>query len=355
MSAPEPPPRPPGDGELMREAAFWFARMRGPEAEASRAGFEAWLARGALHRAAYNRAAEVFAFGKLLAEDRAEPTTQAAAPDRPAADRPPAGPPRSTARLATALAALLVAVAIAALWLAGRGTAPGAGDAGIAEAGQAAAGTGRVEIAADAPRAFDLADGSRVELGAHSRLLVRIDGATRRIDLMRGRARFAVRHDGRPFTVHAGGGTVTARGTLFAVALSAGRRVEVRLIEGAVDVALPARAGASEIRRLRPGESVAYAARRDPDAATGGAAAPDDAPETAVEELDAVPLGQLIARANRGASRPVRLADPALAGLRVSGRLRIDDTQRLAAQLARLLDLAVEAGPDGEIVLRRPD
>ena len=45
-------------GQLFEEAAAWFARMRGPDAEASRDEFEAWLARGALHRSAYNRAAD---------------------------------------------------------------------------------------------------------------------------------------------------------------------------------------------------------------------------------------------------------------------------------------------------------
>src|SRR3954468_14837834 len=65
---------PPIEGQLLEEAATWFARMRGPEAEASRARFEAWLARGALHRRAYNRASEIFAMGKLLAgEADAEP------------------------------------------------------------------------------------------------------------------------------------------------------------------------------------------------------------------------------------------------------------------------------------------
>ncbi len=42
------------------EAADWFARMRGPDADLHRAAFEAWLERGALHRAAYNRVAEIF-------------------------------------------------------------------------------------------------------------------------------------------------------------------------------------------------------------------------------------------------------------------------------------------------------
>ncbi len=44
--------------QLWSEATLWFARMRSPEADALRPEFEAWLARGALHRRYYNRAAE---------------------------------------------------------------------------------------------------------------------------------------------------------------------------------------------------------------------------------------------------------------------------------------------------------
>ena len=75
----------PGKDGLLEEAAAWFARMRGPQAEVSRKEFERWLARGALHPAAYNRAAEAFAMGKLLADDcdhDAVATPQRKIPDR---------------------------------------------------------------------------------------------------------------------------------------------------------------------------------------------------------------------------------------------------------------------------------
>jgi transmembrane sensor len=64
-----------GDGsdQLRDEAAIWFARMRGPDAVAHQAAFQLWLARGAVHRAAYNRIAEVFAAGKLLKQHERRP------------------------------------------------------------------------------------------------------------------------------------------------------------------------------------------------------------------------------------------------------------------------------------------
>lgn len=50
MDDTQPPRR---HGQLREEAADWFAIMRNPEeADVRRKEFEAWLARGALHRVA---------------------------------------------------------------------------------------------------------------------------------------------------------------------------------------------------------------------------------------------------------------------------------------------------------------
>ena len=61
--------------QQMREASLSFARMRGPDAEEWRPQFEDWLALGASHRGAYNRAGEIFALGRFMAaqdEDQTE-------------------------------------------------------------------------------------------------------------------------------------------------------------------------------------------------------------------------------------------------------------------------------------------
>lgn len=62
-------PRTPEDearqDQLLEEASLWFARMRGPEADINRPAFNKWLARGAAHLGAYNRAAEIFSMGSL--------------------------------------------------------------------------------------------------------------------------------------------------------------------------------------------------------------------------------------------------------------------------------------------------
>ncbi len=343
MSEPEPPPA----DQLMQEAAAWFARMRGPDAEASRAGFEAWLRRGALHRAAYNRAAEIFAMGKLLSED-------------PAPARGPAPRRRQATPL---LASLLVLAGLCSLpfLLAPAREAPVADRPDVAGAGDVAAllfVTGPGET-----RLVRLADGSRISLGHDTAVEVRLGRAERRVDLRRGQARFEILGELRPFVVKAGGGKVTALGTLFDIALAPDRRVTVRLIEGLVEVDLPpplAGDPAVSTRRLRAGETVSFVAGADrssggPRLRSGGAPAEaDPSPAAAVRDYRDIMLADLLAAANRGASRPVLLADAATGRRRVSGRFRIDDTLLLAERLALLFDLTIEHRPSGEIVLSDP-
>lgn len=334
---------PPVQDQLLQEAAGWFARMRGPDAEASRAEFEAWLARGALHRAAYNRASEIFALGKLLDGDaEQQPRTDGA---------------RRRLRGRVALLALAAALVLfSTSWLAFRFSAEGPGDRQVAEADGRYWTGSRVIAAASPGQTTRLADGSLLRLGAGSRVSLAFDNSSRRLTLERGMARFAVAHGPRPFIVQAGGGSVTAHGTIFDVALIGDQRVSVHLIEGLVDVALPQPRGAGEPkagpRQLRPGESYSFTAESD----TGDEASSDQptsalppraAKTPTLRDYDEVQLADLVAQANRGSSPPIRLATPALGERRVSGRFRIDDTYLLAERLGALFDLSIDRTQGG--------
>lgn len=343
MSEPESPS--PRRDQLLEEAASWFARMRGPDAEASRDAFEAWLRRGALHRAAYNRASEIFAMGKFLDED---------GPVRPVSPQGRGGDVRQRRRWAAVAAGLLVfAAGLLALQLLGAGPVKMAEDHRGAPSAPDSLTTAAGEI-----KSVRLADGSVLTLEGDTALDVELGQAVRHLRLMRGRALVEVFHEARPFMVDIGGGRVIARGTVFEVALGRDRQVTVRLISGAVDVTIPGRAPnrpSPVTRRLRPGESVAYGAVGDEAAApaTGATAtAPVPlAPEASIDHQD-IDVATLVEAANRGSRRPIRLADSAIDRQRVSGRFRTDDTLVLAERIALLFDLRVEAGPD-EIVLRR--
>lgn len=345
MTASDPPP----DDQLLKEAATWFARMRGPEAETYRDEFEAWLRRGALHRQAYNRAAEVFALGKHLRES-----------DGPSPAMKGAGGWRGR-KLLVPLAAVLVLAATAWLVLGGA-IFPRSGPAPIAERSGGPAGIDRrVATEAGQTRTARLEDGSLVNLGSATRIRVQFDRRERRINLEQGMARFAVAHDTRPLIVHAGGGQVRAVGTLFEVAVAGDGRVTVQLIEGSVEV-IPAPDQATPRpapRRLFPGQSMSFAARSVRPAGNEAPAQPgasSDRTATAngvASEFHNVTLAELVASANRRARRPIHLADPAIGTLRVSGRFRIDDTRLLAERLALLFDLVRTDDENGGIVLRR--
>lgn len=325
-------------GQLFEEAAAWFARMRGPDAEASRSDFEAWLARGALHRSAYNRASEIFAMAKLL-EDRQ-------------AEVPPAEPAlRKRALLAGTVAAVCLVVGVGLVGLHRTGELP-RDNWTLAEQQ-----TNQVqpEEVATQPRegaAYRLSDGSLVMLSAATRLKVDITPQVRRLVLEAGEARFKVAHESRPFIVYAGGGSVTARGTVFEVALAPDRSVRVHLIEGVIEVAAPGRAPALRRQRLVAGQSTSFAM----DPAVGTAvqpASPDSRAQATqgVQDYDGVRIGDLVEAANRFSQRPIRVSR-ALGDRRVSGRFRIDDTDVLAERIAGLFDMTVDRSNPSVILLK---
>jgi transmembrane sensor len=322
---------------LAREAATWFARMRGPDADVRRGDFDGWLARGPEHRAAYNRAGEIFALGKLLADEPAIP--------------PPSRAPRWRAPLATAMTCVLAV----GIWFGVRPheTLPAHRMTARAEAVRL------LITEAGEERLARLEDGSTARLSGDSRLTVQFGPAKRILTLLHGSARFDVQHESRPFIVLAGGGSVTARGTLFDVALTRPDKIEVRLLRGAIDVQLPLRPGGAygAIRRLEAGESISYLVppASKPAIPRPGLAVLEPAAGSAdadVRDLNGVPVRMLLADANRETTRPIRLADASIGDERISGRLRVDDTARLARQLSAVFGWSIDAHDPREIVLK---
>lgn len=335
--------QPPGSrGSLRDEAADWFAVMRGPDADARRAEFETWLERNALHREAYNRIAETFSLGKLL--------RQAPAPEHHASPSSP-GSPFTTGRItiAAAFVALAIATALGVISLRsdmsqfpravrsalGPGTTPTLDQ----RPGRFATRVGEI-------KAFRLADGSTATLDTNSAIAVSMTSSGRVLTLLSGRARFAVVHDGRPFLVKAGSGTVTAVGTLFDVGIIAGGRIDVRLLSGAIDVATRPSAAGADVRRLGPGDAISFGGASGI-AMTHAQRLPDANWPQGLRVFDGARLAEVLADANRYAGLPLRTADSDIADLRISGTFRIDDPTRLAENVSEVLGLAQVAGPDG--------
>ncbi|KPH67134.1 FecR domain-containing protein [Novosphingobium sp. ST904] len=335
---------------LRDEAADWFALMRGPDAPAKRSEFEAWLAADALHRDAYNRIGETFSLGKGLKEDRA--ANYATIQDAGTVTAVSSSRGKFVGTMALA-SVLLIAVVISTAMLMRT-----MGGSGIVAAPAEGLQTRDIVTSRGEIRTFALADGSHVTLDTGSEVTVSLSPTRRDLRLVRGRARFAVAHEGRPFVVAAAGGSVIARGTVFDVTLHQHGGAVVDLIEGKVDVLegpdRPRGSGSREartsVRQLVSGHSLAFG-----DSARRPAAVPftkADWPE-GLRDFRAVRLGDLVADANRYGSRPIVLASSDLSALQVSGTFRLQDARRLAFNLADLLDLTVQDEPERIVLSRR--
>lgn len=299
-------------------ASDWYARMRGPEAANDRLAFEAWYAVPENARA-YREIEEIWN------------TAGRSSLRKQPADR------RTSVRwkpLAAVAAIVLLLLGVSLL---------SAGSPVLPE--QAPAHVLALASGDHERRAWGLADGSSVLLDGGGALAVEYSDAERRIRLDRGRARFVVAHDAaRPFVVFAAGTRVVARGTVFDVA-AGDTGAEVTLLEGVVDVSA---ANASKPATLNPGERIV---------AKDGRAGIRPVPAATARWTEGLlvtqrlPLGQLVAEANRSPGARIELADPALGALKVSGTMRLGDP-RLADKLAATLDLAVVREPGGIIRLQ---
>lgn len=174
--------------------------------------------------------------------------------------------------------------------------------------------------------------------------------------MIHGRARFDVARDpARRFSVLAGNATIFDRGTIFDV--EAYRDVRVRLIAGAIDVAFNEPAGGKSLPpvHLRVGQQIRF----DPTLTTLSAPptvtpASDLQWVTGLKTFDDVPVSEILDEVNRYSTTHIVLADPSLASHRAFLDLDVRDTPAVAQNLARYLNLDVDASQPGQLVLRAP-
>ncbi|MFT0180745.1 FecR domain-containing protein [Pseudomonas benzopyrenica] len=298
--------------QLLEEAAEWLLTLNFDGAnEAQRQAFERWRAQSEAHGAAWARAERVLGTFASVPVDIGQQTV------RRVGDRTLSR--RRTLRLLTALL-----VGLPGGWLALR-TLPL--DALGAE----------LTTAIGERRSLLLADGSQLVLNSDSALDVRFDAGIRRLHLRRGEVLVTTHADPvvprRPFVVSLAQGEVEALGTRFSV------RAEETLCRVAVfahGVEVRPQRGAAV--RLAAGQQAWFDARGvqrrapvDEDASlwTHGMLLAHDRPLAEV----LVELGRY---------RPGLLrCDPAVAGLRVSGALSLDDTDQALLALERTLPIRI--------------
>lgn len=326
-------------GEPHGEAETWLARLLSPECTArDRAAFEDWLAASPAHVEEYLDAERIHSLVALLASDD---LVQAASRSAKRDARGRGGARHRRVASFAAMAASVLLVCGAVFWFA---RAPTSAPAPSLQQYTTADG----EL-----RTVTLADGTTLLLDANSAVTTRFDAQRRVLGLERGRVQLVVAQDRqRPFVVEAGAATIRDIGTTFQVSRS-GDAVNVGLIDGSVTVSVDADGAEAAASTLSPGEQVSIDAGR-----LRGKRTLDIARATAWPRGDLVfqdrRLDSLLAEMNRYSRVPMRLADPALGSLTVSGVFHKADQAALLAALEHGWSIRSEHVGDREIVLHGP-
>lgn len=196
-------------------------------------------------------------------------------------------------------------------------------------------------------RTETLPDGSQIVLNTGTALQVVYARNRREIDLQHGEAQFQVAPDvSRPFVVKAGEGSVTALGTRFQVRHDDADAV-VTLLQGSVEVAL-----GQERRKLRANEQARLSA-------ADGIAVHAIDPDLVGGWLDGwlrfrgTPLGEVVAEANRYSARKLRLGDPKLAEIELSGNFRTGDSASIASAASLILPVRVDDSGQNIVLMPR--
>ncbi|MBV4491238.1 FecR family protein [Pseudomonas oryzicola] len=209
--------------------------------------------------------------------------------------------------------------------------------------------TERFATAIGEQRAVLLGDGSRLLLDSGSRVDVRWRLRSREAGLHAGQVLFDVSSAVyRPFVVSAGLTKVEVLGTLFNVRRLDDDNVRVTLARGRVQVAAAAQTPVS----LMPGQQVD---------AIGGRLLPvtnaDAARAMAWKEgrivFEQTPLGEAVSVLRHYRKAAIRLDDPSLAALKLSGVFDAHNVDRLLALLPSILPVSVQQEGDGSVQIRR--
>ncbi len=198
-----------------------------------------------------------------------------------------------------------------------------------------------------------LSDGSTVTLGAQTRLTVDITAQRRVMRLLHGEAWFRDKDiPGRPFSVHAGHGTITAIGTSFVVNRDADR-VVVTVTAGTVEVSTvraPSRRPAiapgtrtrhpSAVRMVR-GEALSYSDRGDLGPLIPASAHAATAWTQGRLIFDGVPLRDVVENVGRYWSRRLTIG-PRAGRLQFSGLIYENGIEDWLSGLSTIFPVSVE-------------
>lgn len=203
-------------------------------------------------------------------------------------------------------------------------------------------------------RAIALPDGSTVQLNTDTTFRVLMKESERRVELLRGEAFFNVIKDPeRPFIVKVGASEVRVVGTQFSVRENGGK-LEVVVKEGTVnvvpDASRTATTEADKVELVRGnrlsydnGKRILKVAVIDPERSLSW--------RKGVIELDRTPLDEAVEEVNRYAAIPIVIQDQRLATIKVSGGMKVGDTEAFLYAISDRFEVTVDRRAD-RIILR---
>lgn len=307
------------------EAAAWLARLQGPmRSPTVEDAFKAWLAESDANARAYARVADTWEIIPAAAR------SNAACSNSPVSSRHP----RRYVLTAAAASIAIMLVLAGVVWFQLRNPV--------------------YQTSIGEIKSVTLSDGTRVTLNADTRLRVLYRQHERRVRLERGEAVFDdIENLQRPFVVQSAGYQVRALGTIFDV-YRAPKRLDVTLIKGRVDISRNAPAAGKTAfipRVLSPGERLVIRADGHttldhPSLEVIGAWQRGQA------VFNDVPLVDAVAQINRYGGTPIRIADPALGQVRVSGVFPIRDPEEFARAISSLRHLRTVRSPKSIVIMR---
>ncbi|RIJ09431.1 FecR family protein [Pseudomonas sp. 91RF] len=311
-----------GQTTVRDEAARWFVRLQEPAVDAEQyRNFEAWLNEHPQHRDEFQLLQGLWTAADLLPAPRLKALCET----------PPARRERRPL-LRYAVAASVVTVALGLGLFSGLNHPAGYSAEFVTALGE------RKHVA--------LPDGSVIDLNSRSRLQVRFEKDRRLIELTEGEAMFSVEHDtSRPFVVEAGSGKVTVTGTRFDVRRDV-TQTRVAVEQGTVKVQ-GRHAPENQFINLTAG----LGTHVDVHGVMAQAYAVNPAELTAWRSgklvFNNASLSEVVEEVSRYRDKPLTVANPAVASLRLTSVFKSDNTDALLKALPSILPVAVRTHADG--------
>jgi transmembrane sensor len=311
-----------GQTTVRDDAARWFVRLQEPAIDADeQQRFDAWLNQHPQHRDEFQLLQGLWSAADLLPTPRLKALVET--------------PPTRRERrpmLRYAVAASVLAVAL------GLGLFSGLNHPGGYRAEFATALGERKHVA--------LPDGSVIDLNSRSRLQVRYEKDRRLIELSEGEAMFSVAHDAaRPFVVEAGSGKVTVTGTRFDVRRDV-TQTRVAVEQGTVKVQ-GRDAADNQFISLTAGLGTHVDAQGKVAAAYAVNPTELTAWRSGKLVFNNASLSEVAAEVSRYRDKPLTVANPAVASLRLTSVFKSDNTDALLKALPSILPVAVRTLADG--------